>query len=141
MSKLRGNVLLSERTGAVLTLTINRPDATNAIDSLLREELRQAFDEVAATKQLRAVVLTSAGEDAFSVGMDIAEIAAYSPQEVEQVGVAARGIYERMAALEIRSLRRSRVPVWVRGSSLRCMRMCGWRGRMRALGCRGSMSA
>ena len=101
MSKLRGNVLLSERAGAVLTLTINRPDATNAIDSVLREELRQAFDEAAATRQLRAIVLTSAGEDAFSVGMDIAEIAAYSPQEVEQVGLAARGIYDRMAALEI----------------------------------------
>ena len=101
MSKLRGTVLLSERTGAVLTLTINRPDATNAIDSMLREELTVAFDEIAATRQLRAVVLTSAGDDAFSVGMDIAEIAAFSPAEVEQVGVAARGIYERMAALEI----------------------------------------
>ncbi len=101
MSKLRGNVLLSERDGAVLTLTINRPDASNAIDSMLREELTQAFDEIAANKQLRAVVLTSAGEDAFSVGMDIAEIASFSALEVELVGLRARGVYERIAALEI----------------------------------------
>ncbi|MCE9521550.1 MAG: enoyl-CoA hydratase/isomerase family protein [Alphaproteobacteria bacterium] len=97
----RGSVLLSERDGNVLTLTINRPDASNAIDSMLRDELTLALEEAAGDRQLRAVLLTSSGEDAFSVGMDIAEIAGYSPLEVELVGVRARGVYERMAALEI----------------------------------------
>ena len=97
----RGSVLLSERDGQVLTLTINRPDASNAIDGMLRDELTRALDEAAGDRQLRAILLTSAGEDAFSVGMDIAEIAGYSPLEVELVGVRARGVYDRMAALEI----------------------------------------
>jgi enoyl-CoA hydratase len=95
------SVLLSERDGQVLTLTINRPDASNALDSMLRDELTRAFDEAAADRHLRAIVLTSAGDDAFSVGMDVAEIAGYSPLEVELVGVRARGVYERMTALEI----------------------------------------
>ena len=83
----RGSVLLGERDGEVLTLTINRPDATNAIDSMLRDELTRAFDEAAGDRKVRAIVLTSAGEDAFSVGMDVAEIAGYSPLEVELVAV------------------------------------------------------
>lgn len=97
----RGGVLLSEREGGVLTLILNRPDTSNAIDNMLRDELTRALDAAAANRQLRAVVLTSTGEDAFSVGMDVAEIATFSPLEVELVAVRARGIYERMAALDI----------------------------------------
>jgi len=99
--KSRSGVLLSERDGPVLTLSINRPDASNAIDTMLRDELTRVLDEVAANKQIRAVVLTSTGDDAFSVGMDVAEIVGFSPLEVELVAVRARGIYERMTALEI----------------------------------------
>jgi enoyl-CoA hydratase len=97
----RSASLLKEREGQVLTLTINRPEATNAIDNLLRHELAHALDEAAANKNLRAIILTSTGDDAFSVGMDIGELAGFTPAEVEQVAQAARGIYDRMAALEI----------------------------------------
>ncbi len=97
----RSGVLLSERDGSVLTLTINRPDASNAIDNALRDELTRVLDEVVANKTIHAVVLTSTGDDAFSVGMDIGELATFSPPEIEQVAVQARGVYERMAALEI----------------------------------------
>jgi len=97
----RGSVLLSERDGAVLTLTINRPDASNAIDSMLRDELTRTLDEVAANRQIRAVVLTSAGDDAFSVGMDIGELVSFTPLEIELVAVRARGVYERLSALDI----------------------------------------
>jgi enoyl-CoA hydratase len=85
----------------VLTLKIHRPEASNAIDTQLREELAHAFDEAAASKQLRAIILTSTGDDAFSVGMDIGELAGFSPAEVEQVAKQARGVYDRMGALEV----------------------------------------
>ena len=97
----RGGVLLSERDGEVLTLILNRPDASNAIDNMLREELTRTLDDVVANRHVRVIVLTSTGEDAFSVGMDVAEIAGFTPLEIELAGVRARGIYERMAALEI----------------------------------------
>lgn len=97
----RGGVLLSERDGAVLTLTINRPDASNAIDNMLRDELARALDEIAVDRALRVVILTSTGDDAFSVGMDVAEIAGLPPSAVEAVAERARGIYDRMATLQI----------------------------------------
>ena len=94
-------VLTIERHGPVTTLAINRPDASNAIDHQLRSKLAQAFDAIAADRQVRVVVLTSSGEDSFSVGMDVSELVGATPSEIEGVGLAARGIYERMTALDV----------------------------------------
>ena len=97
----RDSVLLSERAGPVLTLTINRPDASNAIDNMVRSELTRALDEAVANLQVKAIVLTSTGDDAFSVGMDIGELVGFAPPDVEAVAQQARGVYERLSALEI----------------------------------------
>ncbi len=96
-----GRALIAEREGHVLTLKINRPEASNSIDNQLRDELARAFDQAAASKDLRAIILTSTGEDAFSVGMDIGELAGFTPAEIEHVAIQARGVYDRMGALEV----------------------------------------
>ncbi|MGH7854927.1 MAG: enoyl-CoA hydratase/isomerase family protein, partial [Candidatus Binatia bacterium] len=56
-----------QRGGALITL--NRPEAMNAISRSMIKELQQALDEVEQDKEVRAVVLTGAGR-AFSAGMD-----------------------------------------------------------------------
>lgn len=61
------------RDGHVLTLTLNRPDALNAFDIALREELREALEAAAADDDVRCVVLTGAG-DAFSAGGDVSQM-------------------------------------------------------------------
>ena len=53
--------LLLQRTGAVATITLNRPEARNAIDMTLRGELVAALDEVEADEAARVLVLTGAG--------------------------------------------------------------------------------
>jgi 2-(1,2-epoxy-1,2-dihydrophenyl)acetyl-CoA isomerase len=62
--------VLTERAGAAATLTLNRPQARNAVDTALRRELRARLEEVAADESVRAVVLTGAG-GAFSAGADL----------------------------------------------------------------------
>ena len=61
--------VLTARTGAVLTITLNRPEVLNAFDRDLHERLRGALDE-AASPDVRAVVLTGAGRG-FCVGQDL----------------------------------------------------------------------
>lgn len=61
------------RDGHVLTLTLNRPDALNAFDIALREELREALEDAADDDDVRCVVLTGAG-DAFSAGGDVTQM-------------------------------------------------------------------
>jgi 2-(1,2-epoxy-1,2-dihydrophenyl)acetyl-CoA isomerase len=67
--------VLVDRDGAVATVTINRPDRRNALDTATKVALRDALVEVAGDETVRAVVLTGAGS-AFCVGQDLAEHAA-----------------------------------------------------------------
>ena len=61
--------------GRVATVTLNRPEAMNAIDNGMRRNLLSAFDEIARSPDLRAVILTGAGK-AFCSGADLKSAAA-----------------------------------------------------------------
>jgi 2-(1,2-epoxy-1,2-dihydrophenyl)acetyl-CoA isomerase len=61
-----------EVTGAVATITLNRPDAMNALDVPTKEALLAALRSASADESVRAVVLTGAGR-AFCVGQDLRE--------------------------------------------------------------------
>ncbi|NCU12752.1 MAG: enoyl-CoA hydratase [Sphingomonadaceae bacterium] len=63
-----------ERDGPVAVVTMNRPEAMNALSSALREELAAAMVEVNADDTIRAVVLTGAGTRAFTAGLDLKEL-------------------------------------------------------------------
>jgi 2-(1,2-epoxy-1,2-dihydrophenyl)acetyl-CoA isomerase len=65
--------LLVDRNDGVVTLTMNRPDALNALDVPLKEALRDTLAAVSADPSVRAVVLTGAGTRAFCVGQDLRE--------------------------------------------------------------------
>ncbi|HYF25624.1 MAG TPA: crotonase/enoyl-CoA hydratase family protein [Baekduia sp.] len=62
--------LLAERRGAVLVLTLNRPDVRNAIDRPLAEAIAAALDELDADPALAVGVLAGAGKG-FCAGMDL----------------------------------------------------------------------
>jgi enoyl-CoA hydratase/carnithine racemase len=63
--------ILYEKAGPVLTITLNRPQAINALNPQMVEELHRALDEGNADADVRAIVLTGAGRG-FSAGYDIA---------------------------------------------------------------------
>ena len=69
--------LLLEQDGAVLTITVNRPEVLNAQSRIMREELDQAFDDAANDDSVKVVIVAGAGEH-FSAGHDLG-----SPQEME----------------------------------------------------------
>src|SRR5436189_1012879 len=62
--------ILYDKTGPVATITLNRPQALNAINPQLTAELHGALDEADADPDVRAIILTGAGR-AFSAGYDI----------------------------------------------------------------------
>lgn len=70
MSPLWSDVLTVTADGPVRTLTLNRPEASNAIDRTLHRALAQVWRHVAADRDARAVILTGAGP-AFSAGGDL----------------------------------------------------------------------
>jgi enoyl-CoA hydratase len=68
--------VLRERRGHVEILTINRPDARNAINGAVSAAMSAALDELTDDPDVWVVVLTGAGEKAFSAGMDLKAFAA-----------------------------------------------------------------
>lgn len=71
--------LLTERDGAVLVVTINRPAVLNALNAATLAELSQALDEAAGDAAVRVILLTGSGERSFVAGADINELAQQTP--------------------------------------------------------------
>jgi hypothetical protein len=64
--------LLVERNGGVVTVTMNRPERKNAANGTMWGELGTVFDDIAADRDVRAMVLTGAG-GAFCSGADVSD--------------------------------------------------------------------
>lgn len=68
------NLVLLERRGQIAVVTLNRPEAMNALSLALRTQLSQVIAAVDADPLVAVVVLTGAGERAFSAGLDLKEL-------------------------------------------------------------------
>src|SRR5262249_49780188 len=72
------NSLLLERVGdGVAVITLNRPNQLNALSEELHGEIDAAIAEVEADDDVRAIMMTGAGDRAFSAGYDVKEQAPY----------------------------------------------------------------
>jgi enoyl-CoA hydratase/carnithine racemase len=70
----RYETLLAEKRGAVAVVTMNRPEKLNACNTVMYRELDHALGVIEGSDDIRAVVMTGAGERAFSAGADIDEL-------------------------------------------------------------------
>ncbi len=71
-----------ERHGHVVDLTLNRPHAHNALSTAMADEIARVTAAIAADRDVRALVLSAAGEKAFSVGADLKERNAFSDADL-----------------------------------------------------------
>jgi enoyl-CoA hydratase len=85
-----------EARGAVALLTLNRPDALNALNRATLEALRERLHALAQDRSTRAVVVTGEGR-AFAAGADIAEMRGLTPSQAEDFSALG---HEAFAALE-----------------------------------------
>ena len=69
-------IVLVEKEGPLALITLNRPEKLNALDYALIDRLMEVLDVIEDDDGIRALVLTGAGNRAFSSGADIACFAA-----------------------------------------------------------------
>jgi enoyl-CoA hydratase len=91
--------ILLEKEGGVAILTMNRPDKLNALNRQLTTELHDAVKQMSADEAIGCIVITGAGERAFSAGGDIHEQReddrTYTQEELDaRTGMRNRGYYE-----------------------------------------------
>ncbi len=93
------DVLKSDIDDGICTLTLNRPDALNALDGSLVEALGERFDELRYDDEVRVVILTGAGDRAFCAGADLVERRSMSEQQVRRRIDDYREVFGRIAGV------------------------------------------
>jgi enoyl-CoA hydratase/carnithine racemase len=91
------DVVLFDSSDAIALITLNRPQKLNALSRALVDRLMALLDQIELDTSVRAVILTGAGERAFSAGVDLAEFSA-----AVRDGTAVRDIVRRGQALTSR---------------------------------------
>src|SRR5881396_3213290 len=78
-------------------VTINRPDALNALNSAVLRELSMAIEHLSMAADVGAIILTGAGDRPFVAGADIKEMANLSGLEMQRFSEIGRRLGDAMA--------------------------------------------
>jgi enoyl-CoA hydratase/carnithine racemase len=92
-------VLADEAQGQMVTLTLNRPEARNAISRRMAAELADALLELGGRREVRVVIVAGASDRAFCAGADLKERLTLSPDERIAHTAAIEAAAEALAAL------------------------------------------
>lgn len=94
-------VLLQENIGSFVVLTINRPEALNALNKYVFDALDQFFTKNLDNKDLKGVIITGAGEKAFVAGADIKEFADLNAEEGAQLSKRGQDIFFKIERFHV----------------------------------------
>lgn len=89
-----------EVEGAVAVLTINRPKALNALNSAVLDELNETIDAI-DLNEVRALIITGAGEKSFVAGADIGEMSSLTKEQGEAFGKKGNDVFRKIETLPI----------------------------------------
>lgn len=92
--------LKTELAGGVCTVTINRPQALNALNSAVINDLDEAISEIEKNPEVRAVILTGEGRS-FVAGADIAEMSGMDALEGKAFGEHGARVFRRLEKLPV----------------------------------------
>jgi enoyl-CoA hydratase len=93
------STLLYEKKDGIGTVTLNRPDKLNALNSTVYAELYDVFESIENDDEVKVVVLTGSGNRAFAAGSDIAEMQNMGPLEAKKFIATIRKASDRIYSL------------------------------------------
>jgi enoyl-CoA hydratase len=92
--------LLTELEDGILTITINRPQVLNALNTETLSELRMAIKEAGETEEVKAVIITGAGEKSFVAGADIAQMRDLEVLEGRTMTILGQDVFTEIENLD-----------------------------------------
>ncbi|TKI55588.1 enoyl-CoA hydratase [Brevibacillus antibioticus] len=92
-------VVLYKNEKGIVTLTLNRPEALNALNRDVLNQLSSILDRIKTDNSVKAVILTGAGEKAFSAGADISYLHQATPLEVRDFAQLAVSVTNQIESL------------------------------------------
>jgi enoyl-CoA hydratase len=88
--------ILYEKANNIAKVTLNRPEALNALNSTVYNELYDVFEAIEQDDEVRAVIITGSGEKAFAAGTDVAEMANMNTLEIQKFMAIIRKASDRI---------------------------------------------
>ncbi|UOF02123.1 enoyl-CoA hydratase/isomerase family protein [Bdellovibrio reynosensis] len=96
-------ILLEQKTQGVWVLTVNRPEALNALNSTVLNEMGEALRQIGEMpyEDARALIITGSGEKAFVAGADIKEINELDEEKALTFAERGQSIFHELTLLKI----------------------------------------
>jgi enoyl-CoA hydratase len=91
--------LLYEKRNGIGYVTINRPEKLNALNRKVMAELSACFESIQQDAEVRAVILTGAGEKSFVAGADVNELAMQEPVQGKQTSTRGQKVLDFIEGL------------------------------------------
>jgi enoyl-CoA hydratase len=91
-------VIKMEMEDRLAIVTVNRPEARNALNSAVLRELSMSFEHVSLAQDVGAIILTGAGDKAFVAGADIKEMAGLSALQMRSFSEMGRRLGDAIGA-------------------------------------------
>ena len=85
-----------ELTPPMAIVTLNRPGVLNALNRQMFDDLEEVFRHLAVNEEIRAVLLTGAGEKAFAAGADISELNGISGVDGERLAIRGHAVFNQI---------------------------------------------
>lgn len=89
------------RHDRVAVLTLDRPEALNVLSGEMLDDLEAGLGDVAGDSEIRALVLTGAGQRAFSAGADVRTMREAGPVEARAMSARGHAIADRLAGFPV----------------------------------------
>ncbi len=91
--------ILYEKADGIATVTLNRPEALNALNSTVYTELYDVFEAIENDESVRVVILTGSGEKAFAAGSDVVEMQNMNTLDIQKFVATIRKASDRIYTL------------------------------------------
>lgn len=99
-----GQEIIYQKHEGIVTITFNRPEVHNALNTAMAEGLENALGEIEADGEIRCLILTGAGEKSFLSGSDIQELSQRTPLSSIETSRKRQGLLNRIHRLDIPSI-------------------------------------
>jgi enoyl-CoA hydratase len=90
------HTLLLALEGPVATVTLNRPEVLNALNTQVFDDLERVFEMLTHDPSVRVILLTGTGEKAFAAGADIAELSRTDASSGERKALRGQGVFRQI---------------------------------------------